>query len=482
MAEQSLKEKTAKGLFWGGVSNGVQQVLALLFGIFLSRILSPGDYGMVGMLAIFTGIANSLQESGFSAALTNKQDITHEDYNSVFWFNIVVGIVIYVILFFAAPLIADFFEQPDLLWVSRIVFLSLLFGCFGTAQAAYLFKNLMVKERAKIDIYALLLSNTAALIMALNGMAYWGIAIQTALYIGLGTLFRWYYSPWRPTFSFSLQPLKEFFPFSVKLLLTNLFNQFSTNVFSILLGKFFTVQQVGYYTQGSKWTNMGGGLINGMITGVAQPVLAQVVDDKDRQRNVLRKMIRFTAFVAFPLMFGLALVAEELIIITVTDKWLSCVPIMQLLCVWGAFTSICELYKNMVISHGKSNIYLYANIVFGVAQLLVLIAMIPFGILWMVAAYVIAYFLWLFAWHCFAHRLSGIRFLDLLKDITPYLVITAFALGCGWWCASFFESLYVRFVLKVLISALVYVLIMWRSGSMAFRESMGFLLRQRNKL
>ena len=232
------------------------------------------------------------------------------------------------------------------------------------------------------------------------------------------------------------------------------------------------------YTQGSKWTNMGGGLINGMITGVAQPVLAQVVDDKERQRNVLRKMIRFTAFVAFPLMFGLALVAEELIIITVTDKWLSCVPILQMLCVWGAFLPICELYKNVVISHGKSNVYLYANILFGVVQLLVLVAMVSWGILWMVAGYVVAYFFWLFAWHGFAHRCCGIRLHELLKDITPYLVITAFALSCGWWCASFFESLYVRFALKVLISALVYVLIMWRSGSMAFRESMSFLLRR----
>ena len=480
MAEQSLKEKTAKGLFWGGVSNGVQQVLALLFGIFLSRILSPGDYGMVGLLAIFTGIANSLQESGFSAALTNKQDITHEDYNSVFWFNSVVGIAVYVILFFSAPLIADFFGQPDLLWVSRIVFLSLLFGCFGTAQAAYLFKNLMVKERAKIDIYSLVLSNVAALIMALNGMAYWGIAIQTALYIALGTLFRWLYSPWRPTFSFSIQPLKVFFPFSVKLLLTNLFNQFSTNVFSILLGKFFTVQQVGYYTQGSKWTNMGGGLINGMITGVAQPVLAQVVDDKERQRNVLRKMIRFTAFVAFPLMFGLALVAEELIIITVTDKWLPCVPILQMLCVWGAFLPICELYKNVVISHGKSNVYLYANILFGVVQLLVLVAMVSWGILWMVAGYVVAYFFWLFAWHGFAHRCCGIRLHELLKDIVPYLLLTVLALGAGWWVATFCASMYVRFVVKVLVSAFAYLLILWQGGSVAFRESLNFLLARRN--
>ena len=225
---------------------------------------------------------------------------------------------------------------------------------------------------------------------------------------------------------------------------------------------------------------MGGGLINGMITGVAQPVLAQVVDDKERQRNVLRKMIRFTAFVAFPLMFGLALVAEELIIITVTDKWLPCVPILQMLCVWGAFLPICELYKNVVISHGKSNVYLYANILFGVVQLLVLVAMVSWGILWMVAGYVVAYFFWLFAWHGFAHRCCGIRLHELLKDIVPYLLLTVLALGAGWWVATFCASMYVRFVVKVLVSAFAYLLILWQGGSVAFRESLNFLLARRN--
>lgn len=481
MRKQTLKEKTAKGLFWGGVSNGVQQLLALSFGIFLSRILSPGDYGMVGMLAIFTGFANTLQESGFSAALTNKQDIRHDDYNSVFWFNIIVGSVAYLILFISAPWIARFFGQPDLLWVSRIVFLSILFGCLGTAQAAYLFKNLMVKERAKIDIYALLLSNTAALIMALNGMAYWGIAIQSALYIGLGTVLRWYYSPWRPTFSFTMQPLKSMFPFSVKLLLTNLFSQISMNVFSVLLGRFYTVQQVGYYTQGSKWTTMGGGLINGMISGVAQPVFAQVVSEKERQVQVLRKMIRFTAFVAFPLMFGMALVAEELIRIAVTDKWLPCVPIMQMLCVWGAFSPICELYKNMVISRGKSNMYLWANVSFGIMQLLLLVGMLPFGMLKMVAVYVIAYFGWLVAWHFLANRLIGITFVNVLKDIIPYLVITGLVLGCSYYIATFVENIYLRFAVKIFTAALLYVCIMWSTKSVVFQECMGYVLKRDSK-
>lgn len=479
MAEQTLREKTAKGLFWGGISNGIQQVLALGFGIFLSRILSPGDYGMVGLLAIFTGFANTLQESGFSAALTNRQDIKHEDYNSVFWFNVTMGVVMYVVLFFCAPLIADFFGQPDLIWVSRIVFLSFLFGCFGTAQAAFLFKNLKVKERAKIDIFSLLISNTASLIMALNGMAYWGIAIQSALYIALGTLFRWYYSPWRPTFSFTFRPLKEMFPFSGKLLLTNLFSQISLNVFSILLGKFYTVQQVGYYSQAYKWMTMGGGLINGTITGVAQPVFAQIIAEKERQVQVFRKMVRFISFVAFPLMFGLALIAKELILITVTDKWEPCVPILRILCVWGAFAPICELYKNVVISHGRSNIYLWSNVIFGISQLVLLVVMVPFGLLWMIVAYVVAYFCWLLAWHCLANRLVGIRLLDIIKDLFPYLCITFLVLGCSYFCSTLVSNLYMKFALKIIVSVCLYIGIMRISDSVIFRECFDFLLRRR---
>ena len=182
MAEETLKNKTARGLFWGGISSGIQQLLSLGFGIFLSRILSPSDYGIVGMLAIFTGVGMTLQESGFIAALTNRKNITHDDYNAVFWFNVFVGVVLYVILFLGAPLIVSFFNEPRLLWVSRIVFLNFLFGSLGTVQFAYLFKNIMARERAKIDIYSLILSNSAALIMALNGMAYWGIAIQSVLF------------------------------------------------------------------------------------------------------------------------------------------------------------------------------------------------------------------------------------------------------------------------------------------------------------
>ena len=238
IAEQTLKEKTAKGLFWGGLSNGVQQVLNLLFGLILARILTASDYGMVGMLAIFSAIASTIQESGFTAALTNQKEIRHEDYNAVFWFSTLTGVLFYLILFFCAPLIADFYDKPELVGLSRVVFLGFLFGGLGIASNAYLFKSLMVKQKAKIDIIALICSGTVGVTLALNGFAYYGLAIQTTTYIGVGSLLKMYFAPWKPTIQIDFHPLKSMFGFSSKLILTNIFTQISNNVFSVVLGKF----------------------------------------------------------------------------------------------------------------------------------------------------------------------------------------------------------------------------------------------------
>ena len=189
-------------------------------------------------------------------------------------------------------------------------------------------------------------------------------------------------------------------------------------------------------------------------------------------------MIRFTDFISFPLMFGMALVANELILITVTEKWAPCVPILQLLCVWGAFSPICELYKNIVISHGKSNIYLYANVIFGILQILLLIMMLPYGILWMVAAYVLAYLCWLLVWHCFASHLIGVRLYHVIRDILPYFLITLSVLSCAWWVSFFSGNIYIRFALKIIVSAILYIGIMWGVKSVIFKECIGFLWKR----
>lgn len=472
MAEQTLKEKTAKGLFWGGVSNGLQQLLGLIFGIVIARILSPGDYGMVGMLAIFTGIASSIQESGFTAALVNKPKINHEDYNAVFWFSLLSGVVLYITLFFCAPLIAQFYDKPELTSLSRLVFLGFLFGGVGMAHNAILFKNLMVKERAIIDVTALIVSGIVGLVMALYGFAYWGLAVQNTIYIGVGTSLKWYYSPWRPTFNINLQPLKKMFGFSSKLFLTNIFWQISSNQFSVLLGKFYNPQQVGYYSQGYKWMGMGNSFIGGMINGVAQPIFAQVQDNPVKQQAVFRKMVRFGAFVSFPLMLGLAFVAKEFILITVGEKWLPSVLFLRLFCVWGAATYLWTLYTNLLMAHGKSNIYMWGMISIGLLQITIVALIFSFGIFWMVTVYIASFFIGLLGWHYFANRLIGLRLYSVIKDIMPYLLLTLMTFLITYFITNWIENLYIMFVSKVVIAGVLYIVFMWIGKSAAFRESL----------
>ncbi|WP_455620674.1 lipopolysaccharide biosynthesis protein [Parabacteroides sp.] len=476
MAEQSLKDKTAKGLFWGGVSNGVQQLLGMLFGIFLARMLSVDDYGLVGMLAIFTAIANSISESGFTAALTNKSEFRHEDYNAVFWFNLIAGGLLYVLLFLSAPWIAGFFGRPELIPLSRVLFLTIVIGAFSTAHNAVMFKRMMVKERAKIDLSALALSGLVGVSLAVNGFGYWALAWQSVCYSFSGMLLRWYFSPWRPTWVCGFRPIREMFGFSVKLLLTNIFNYTNANLFSVLLGKFYNAMEVGYYSQGMKWMSMGYSSIGGMINGVAQPVFAEITQNKERQVQVLRKMIRFAAFVSFPLMIGLAFIARELILLAVGVKWEPSVPILQLFCFWGAVSPIQLLYSQISVSHGESGFYLRSHVFIGVLQMLVALLMLQFGVLWMVFANVMIHvFVWLYIWHSYVNGLIGIRLVDVLRDISPYLGATLGIFTGVYFVTLPLQDLWLLLIAKVFLSAATYIALMYACKSVILRDCLDFM-------
>jgi len=478
MAEQTLKEKTAKGLFWGGLSNGVQQVLNLVFGLILARILNASDYGMVGMLAIFSAIASTIQESGFTAALTNQKEIRHEDYNAVFWFSTLTGVLFYLILFFCAPLIAAFYDKPELIGLSRVVFLGFLFGGFGISSNAYLFKNLKVKERAKIDIISLICSGTVGVTLALNGFAYYGLAIQTTTYIGVGSFLKLYFAPWKPTFRFDFRPLKDMFGFGSKLILTNIFTQISNNIFSVVLGKFYNPSQVGFYTQGQKWMGMGHQLIGGMINGVAQPVLVEVMDDKERQVLVFRKMVRFGAFISFPAMLGLAFVAKEFIWILLGEKWLDSVPFLQLFCVWGAMGYLSQLYVNVLMVYSRSDIYLFGMVFIGLLQILVVWVLYPFGIFNMVIGYIGVYFLSILLWHYHAKKKLPIKLVYICKDIFPYLVACLFIFSFTGYVVRNMHNIYMILIIKIVLSSVLYISLLYILKSMILKETINFLKRK----
>ena len=276
---ETLKEKTAKGLFWGAMNNSVQQLLGLLFGIVTLRLLTPQDNGMMAIIAIFSQVATVLQDSGFRSALVNIKDPSHRDYNAVFWFNVIVGLAMYLLLFFTAPLIAAYYRTPELTWFSRYAFLSIILASLNTAQSAWLFKNLHAKQQAKAAMTAVLLSGIVCIVMAWKGYAYWSLATQGLVFIGAYMLMNWHYSPWRPTFSFDFRPIRGMFRFSVKMLITTIVERVNVNIMNILLGRYFSKHDVGIYNTAYNWSQKGSSLVQGMVAQVAQPVFSGLQHD-----------------------------------------------------------------------------------------------------------------------------------------------------------------------------------------------------------
>ena len=479
MTEQSLKDKTAKGLFWGGVSNGVQQLLNLFFGIFLARLLTPADYGMVGMLTIFSALASILQEGGFISALTNRKKTEHKDYNAVFWFSLLMGITLYILLYISAPLIADFYAQPELTDLARLSFLGFLISSTNVAPRAFLFKHLKTKENAIISFLSLTISGITGITLAANGFAYWGIAIQSITYTLSMTIFSYYFSGWCPSWKVDFTPIKEMIGYSSKLIVTHTFHIINANLFSVLLGKFYTEKEVGYFNQANKWNTMGYTTINGMITSVAQPVLASISEDKEYQLKALRKMLRFTAFVSFPAMFGLSLTAPELITLAITDKWLPSAQIMQILCIGGAFLPISNLFSQLLLSRGHSSIYMWCTISLSLLQLLTAFITYSYGIETMLSAFIMVNTGWIFVWLYFVHQEIGLICLSFLKDICPYLLLSGILVIFAHYVTIGIESIETRLISKIIGVGGLYILILWLMKSVILQESIAFFLNKK---
>jgi O-antigen/teichoic acid export membrane protein len=288
----------------------------------------------------------------------------------------------------------------------------------------------------------------------------------------------WHFSPWRPSLRIDFGPVREMFGFSSRLLLTNVFLQFNNYFFSVVLGRLYRPDMVGYFTQANKWSTMGSSLIDGTVSSVAQPVLAEVADDRERQLQVFRKMLRFTAFISFPALFGLALIAREFIIITVTDKWAYSIPILQVLCLWGAFFPISRLYTNLIISRGSSHIYMWGTMALGLLQLAVVVFSMRLGILGAIAVYTVINILWLAVWHRVARRMIGIRLLDALADILPFALIAGAVMGVTWFATQGITNLKLLIIAKILLAAVLYIVVMLAARVRIFAESFGFLLQK----
>lgn len=457
----TLKEKTAQGLLWGGLNSGIQQLVGLAFGIVLGRLLSPSDYGMMAMISIFSLVATALQDSGFRTALTNIEHPKHEDYNSVFWFNIIMASSLYVILFLAAPLIGEYYHTPRVVPLCRYAFLSIVIASLGTAQSAYLFKHLRAKQQAEAGALAVIVSSLTGVGMAFAGMAYWSLATQGLVYVGINTLLQWHFSPWRPSIhGITFAPVRRMFRFSCKILATTIMTHVNNNVLNILLGHYFTPRDTGNYNQAYQWNTKCYSLVQSMVAQVAQPVLVSLNGEEGRQKDVFRKMMRFTAFITFPLLFGFGLVAKEFIVTAIGEKWLASAQLIQILCISGATMPLSTLFSNMIISKGRSGTFFWCTFTLGLVQIATMIMIWPMGIRTMVIAYTLLNTSWLLVWLFFVRRLIGYGYWMFFCDVMPFALAAAGVMGVAYIATMPLSNLIALLISRFIIAVVLYYVVM----------------------
>ncbi len=331
-----------------------------------------------------------------------------------------------------------------------------------------------------MGLASLLLSGAVGITMVYCDMAYWGLATQTIVFNFSVSVLSWWLSGWKPSFTVSFKPIREMFGFSSKMLITNIFNQINNNLFALVLGKLYTKTEVGVYNQANKWNLMGASTITGMVQGVAQPTFVEVGNDKERLRGAFSKMLRFTCFVSFPVMFGLSLVAPEFIVILIKEKWLSSAYLMQWLCIGGAFLPIATLYFNMIISQGKSNVYMWNIIAQGCTILAAILVVHQFGggTTEMVWAYVGIVIFWIAIWHYFVWREIKFSPLQALKDILPFMLIALASMVLTFLLTDNITNIYLRLASRIAIASTIYISTLWLLGANILKECLGYLLKR----
>ena len=454
-----LKKIAVKGFLWSAIERfgtlGIQFIITLI----LARLLTPSDFGLVGMLAIFIAIAQSFVNSGFGSALIQKKNPTVEDYSTVFYFNIVVSFLFYLILFITAPFIANFYNQPELITLTRVISLSFVFNAFGLIQITQLTKNINFKTQSKVGIAVAIFSGTIGITLAFLGYGVWALVFQTITQSFARSFMYWIINSWRPVFVFSIKSFKSLFSFGSRLLVAGLIDTIYKNIYLIVIGKFFNASSLGYYAQAQKIQEMPVVSITGIIQRVTFSLFAEVQDEKERLYNGYKRVLHLAVFISFPLMIGLSAVANNFIAVVLTDKWLPAVPYLQLLCFAGMLYPIHAINLNVVNVLGRSDLFLRLEIVKKVIITIAIFIGFIWGVLGLVIGSVITSFIALWINSYYTGKLINYGTIKQLSEMSIYFV-ASFIMGVivyyiGW----LFQSSLILLLCQVFAGVIVYAIL-----------------------
>jgi teichuronic acid exporter len=472
----SLKKQATSGFVWTFAQQFGNQISGFVVSLILARILMPEEFGLIGMIAIFVSVGNTLLNSGLTQSLIRSQELEEDDYSTVFYFNLVASIIIYLIVYFSGPLIADFYNQPILTDIVRLYCLTFIISAFSAVQLARLTKNLDFKTQTVIGIPSTIMGGVVGISMAYMGYGVWSLVWSQLTSTLLSSVQLWIYSKWIPGWIFNMTKFKDHFNFGYKITISSLLNRIFDNIYLIIIGKYFSPAQVGFYTRADTLKQLPVTNISNALNKVTYPLFASIQDDNIRLKRVYKQLMQMVVYVIAPILIFLAVLAEPAFRFLFTEKWLPAVPYFQILCITGILYPIHSYNLNVLKVKGRSDLFLKLAFIKKAITIIGIIIGIQFGIYGLLYVQVILSFLSFYINAYYTDKFIKYSAWEQIKDISAIFIL---ALLCGliiFWTDYYLEMHSIIDFLRLVISGIIGVFLYISLSSILKFESLDKLM------
>ena len=454
-----IQTKVVHGIIWTTIEKIGKQFLQFILGIIIARLLLPSDYGTIGMLGIFMELSSAILGAGIGNALIQKQDRTEEDFSTAFYINIITGVILYIILYTTAPLIAKFYGLPLLTSVTRIYSLTLIINSLAMVQRTRLTIAFNFKAQAIISIIALVISGVISIYFAKIGFGVWTLVFYGLIESGLSCLFYISYEHWIPKSKFSKESFTHIFSFGSKILLSNILNTIYNNMYTLVIGKKLTPSDVGIYNRGKNFSELPPTLTSQILMKVAYPLFSEMQSDENKSKDIFTKIIALEAYFLAPVLGGMAIIAEPLVLLLLKDKWAECIPILQILCLGALWLPLIDVNNNILFSRGLTGVSLKIEAITKPLAIITLFASIPFGLKIMCLAravfMILSYLFYVFMTKRYLH----FSFIAQIKAVIPAIFYTIIMIFAVHFSMKLFDSYIIKIIIAIFIGSLTYILL-----------------------
>lgn len=453
----SLKQQTKKGLYWQFLNQFSNYGIQFIIGIFMARLLSPEDYGITALPGVFMAVAGIFVGAGFGTAMVRKPELTEADLATSFYYSTAVGVVCYILLFFASPWIADFYNAPVLTPLIRITALGFIYGPIGAPQGIILTRRLDFKTPTKIGVVCKIITGIIGITMALYGFGVWALAISGMVGGIIGLILNWYVVRWYPKTGWSRESFKYLWGFGNKFMASQLLDTLYNNITPVFIGKYYSPADLGVYNRAENYAALPSKNLHGVINTVTYPVLSKIQNDDEALAHNYRRMLKVTAFVVFPIMTLLAGLARPLILIMITAKWEACIILLQIICFSMMWWPIHAINLNLLLVKGRSDLFLRLEIIKKVYGVVILAATLPLGLIVFCLGRVFSNIFGLLVNTYYTGKLINCGFLQQMKDLSPTLMLSFLVFAVSFGITLVIPNLWAQLILGGLCGAGVYL-------------------------